>query len=132
VKTEISRTIAAILRLIYAAEQPDQPLLDALLSHDENVEEALWDMVKQEKYPVVSSEGWFALALLAREPKGAARVIAKMEEELVRKTLTEGQRKDQDNVGVLVVELRKNSEEKREVTDALMRVFFKQQGVVFD
>ncbi|KAF8540611.1 armadillo-type protein [Trichophaea hybrida] len=131
VKTEISRTIAGILRVIYSDEQPNQILLDALLSHDENVEKTLWDMVKQEKYPVVSSEGWFALAMLAREPKGAARVVEKLEEELVRKTLEEGQGKDRDNVGVLVVELRKNSEVKRETTDELMRVFFKLQGIVF-
>ncbi|KAF8250964.1 ARM repeat-containing protein [Wilcoxina mikolae CBS 423.85] len=132
VKTEISRTIAGILRVIYSDEQPNQPLLDALLSHDENVEKTLWDMVKQEKYPVVSSEGWFALAMLAREPKGAGRVVEKLEEELVRKTLEEGQGKDRDNVGVLVVELRKNSEVKRETTDELMRVFFRLQGVVFE
>lgn len=135
VRTEISRTIAAVLRLICAEEEPNQPLLNALLSHDERVEKTLWDMVRQEKYKVVRSEGWFALALLAREPKGAARVVEHMDEELVRKALTQeegGEPKDRDNVGVLVAELRKNSEERRDVTDPLMRLFFKQQGVVFD
>lgn len=134
VRTEIARTIATVLRLICAEESPSsQQLLDALLSHDQTVETTLWDMVKQEKYQVVRSEGWFALALLAREPRGAARVVQTMDEELVRETLTQGGlRNDRANVGALVAELWKNSEEKRDFTDPLMRVYFREEGVAFD
>ena len=106
---EISRTIAAILRLIYTGPRPNIELLDKLLEHPTTIEAALWEMVKQEQYPVVASEGWFALALLSREPRGANRVASMLDRKLLEKVFEEETGRDRDNAGVLVVELKKNS-----------------------
>lgn len=121
VKVEISRSIAAILRLIYVNEKLQ--LLDKLLEHPSTVEAALWDMVKQDQYPVVASEGWFALALLSREGRGAERVAAMLEFELLRKLFVEGQGRDRDNAGVLVVELKKNSGIRKAEVEELFELF---------
>lgn len=131
VKVEISRTIAAMLRIIYAEEEGNQLLLAALLSHSAVVEEAIWDMVRQDKYPVVRSEGWFALALFGREPQGAKRVFPHLEaeKELVKTVLEGDEKKDSDNVGVMVIEIKKNSGEKSDALDELTKVFFRLQGV---
>jgi hypothetical protein len=132
VKTEISRTIGAILRIVYNQEEPNRSLLDRLLTHS-NLENVLWDMVKQDKYNVVRSEGWFALALMVRSPEGASRLIDVLDEELVKKTLEEGVRQDRDNAGVFVIEMKNNvPEEKREVLNRLIQIFLKMSGAVFE
>jgi len=133
VKVEISRTVAAILRNIYAGEKDgaNQPLLTALLSHSPVVEEALWEMVRQDKYPVVRSEGWFALALFGREPQGAKRMLPHLEaeRELVKTTLEGEKKEDSDNVGAIIVEVKRNSGEKSETIDELVKAFFRLRDV---
>ncbi|CCX31971.1 armadillo-type protein [Pyronema domesticum] len=125
VQVEISRTLAACLRTIYAAEDPKQEILDMFMSHDEKLEGALWDMVKQDKYPVVASEGWFAMALFTRSQEGAERAVKVLDEEVVRNVLTEGQlKKDKDNVGVMLVGLRQAGENK--TVEELLSLFVKQ------
>jgi hypothetical protein len=123
VKVEISRTIAATLRIIYADAEPKQELLTALLSHSDSVEEALWDMVRQDKYPVVRSEGWFALALLSREKEGAERVLVGLEKEkdLTKQTITEAEKKDRDNAAVLCAWVKQACGD-REVVEELLRM----------
>ena len=127
VKTEISRALAAVLRIIYA-DEPRQDLLTALLA-DARVEEALWDMVRQDKYPVVRSEGWFGLALLARSRPGAERVVVGLEteKELLRSVLEGTGMKDRDNVGVLVAEVKKNCG--GDVAEELLRLFMEKLGI---
>lgn len=87
-------------------------------------------MVIQKQYPVVASEGWFALALLSREKRGAEKVVEQLDVELVKKVLEEETSKDRDNAGVLVLELRKNLEVRREEMGELMDLFLKGPGVV--
>jgi hypothetical protein len=132
VKIEISRTIAALLRIIYAGPEPIQEFLTALLSHSE-VEEALWDMVRQEKYPVVRSEGWFALALLSRDREGAGRILVGLEKEkdLAKQTITEAGREDRENAAVVCACVKQacgETEVVEELLKAVMEVQQREEG----
>ena len=75
VKMEIARVIAAILRCIHS-DQTLQPLtktdlLHRLYSLHANVGTLLGAMVSQPHYPIIRSEGWFAMALVARSQEGS-------------------------------------------------------------
>jgi hypothetical protein len=85
-------------------------------------------MVTQTQWPVVRSEGWFALALLASTKTGAEAVIDCLQKidgfSLIEQTLSAEEpasdketdkdqwRKDRDNIVVLVQELLKYKENK--------------------
>ncbi|KAI5782614.1 armadillo-type protein [Geopyxis carbonaria] len=124
-KTEISRAIAAVLRIIYSGPSPSQELLDRLISHA-SVPLALWDMLIQDKYAVVRSEGCFALALLARSPSGAAAVASVLDEQIIRKEFNDGQPKDIDNLGVLLSECKRN-DKGGELVENLLGEFMKKK-----
>lgn len=124
VKVEISRTIAAVLRIIYATDsEPKKELLNGLLAHPSPaLEDALWDMVTQDKYPVVRSEGWFALALFAREKEGAERVRTGFAKEMqLVKDTAQGESRDRENVAVLCAGLKALGEDEG-VEEILRRV----------
>lgn len=103
-KTEIARTIAGVLRTLNsppsAATYPE--LETALYKHA--VARPLWDMILQDKWPVVRSEGLFALALMAR---GAAEEVWRGCGDAEETVLRALERKDLDNAVVLVAEVRK-------------------------
>jgi hypothetical protein len=102
-------------------------LLDKLFTLHEGLALPLGAMITQTQWPVVRSEGWFALALMATNKLGCAAVVDCLHKtevtELLKTTLgaeTSGQdgaeeepdkfqeNKDRDNAFILVKELLKN------------------------
>lgn len=130
IKTEIGRTIASICRTISpkAREGDEQAIsiLDKLYGLHDGVARPLGAMTTQTQWPVVRSEGWFALALMANNKSGCVAVVDCLQQEevmeLLKATLSadpssekesEGTNssqvsKDRDNAFVLVQELLKN------------------------
>lgn len=108
-KTEIARTIAGVLRTLNSAPAsastptPAYPDLEtALYMHP--IARPLWDMILQDKWPVVRSEGLFALALMAR---GAAEKVWRECGEAEEKVLRGLEKKDLDNGIILVAQVKK-------------------------
>ncbi|KAJ5225169.1 hypothetical protein N7468_006394 [Penicillium chermesinum] len=130
IKTEIGRTIASICRTAIPKAREGNPKavtsLDRLFSLHPRVARPVGAMITQTQWPVVRSEGWFALALMANTPAGCAAVVNVFDDENTRKLLEETlsgyapateeteakdlsqMEKDQDNAFVLVQELLKN------------------------
>ncbi|KAJ5681554.1 uncharacterized protein N7477_001494, partial [Penicillium maclennaniae] len=130
IQTEIGRTIASICRTISpkAREGDEQAvsILSKLYGLHEGVARPLGAMTTQTQWPVVRSEGWFALALMANNKSGCVAVADCLQKdevmELLKATLsTDPSRekeseetnrdqisKDRDNAFVLVQELLKN------------------------
>ena len=78
-KLEIARITAAIWRCLNACEQPIEnldinSLIHKLFSNHLNVLGPLAMMVSQSRWPILRSEGWFALALIARSKEGTAAI----------------------------------------------------------
>ena len=84
IKVEISRTIAAILRTIHSSSQQDQMnvdnLLERLFSLHDDIGKPLAMMVSQSRWPIIRSEGWFAMALMARSTGGSAAIEPVLQE----------------------------------------------------
>ncbi|KAL4939535.1 hypothetical protein BDV06DRAFT_198649 [Aspergillus oleicola] len=131
IKTEIGRITASLCRTLIpkskASEQGDDSvnaLLETLFTRHEGVALPLGAMVTQNQWPVVRSEGWFALALMASTKAGAQTAVSGLQQiegfSLIEQTLgSEGPssdnenekvqwRKDRDNIVVLVQELLRN------------------------
>ncbi|KAJ6018061.1 hypothetical protein N7451_001440 [Penicillium sp. IBT 35674x] len=131
IKTEIGRSIASICRTLTpkAREGDEQAstLLNTLYDLHTGVARPLGAMITQTQWPVVRSEGWFALALMANNKSGCVAVTDCLQNEevleLLKKTLSMSSEpsdegiekkdpsqvtKDRDNVFVLVQELLKN------------------------
>lgn len=130
IKTEIGRTIASICRTVSpkAREGDEQAvsILNKLYSLHDGVARPLGAMITQTQWPVVRSEGWFALALMANNKSGCVAVVDCLQQEevmeLLKATLSadpssekESEEtnssqvsKDRDNAFVLVQELLKN------------------------
>lgn len=108
-KTEIARTIAGVLRTLNSnptstsAPTPTYPDLETAL-YTYQIARPLWDMILQDKWPVVRSEGLFALALMAR---GAAEEVWRECGEAEEKVLRGLENKDLDNSIILVAEVKK-------------------------
>lgn len=82
IKTEIGRTVAAICRKLSQArneggESSDQAntLLDRVFRLHEELARPIGFMVTQTEWPVVQSEGWFVLALMASTEQGSLAVV---------------------------------------------------------
>jgi hypothetical protein len=110
-KTEISRTVSALLRVIYAS--PPHPELLTPLLELEDTAQVVWDMLLQDKWPVVRAEGLFTLAMLSRSKEGAEAVGRVFDTEVVGKILdtpvkVERERADKENVKVLLVQLKQH------------------------
>lgn len=126
IKTEAGRTVAAICRnlmrpggqsAIGSCEETASSLIDRLFVLHPSLAKPLGSMVTQQEWPVVRSEGWFALALMASHQAGAGLVAACLEEADISEQLEKAlspqpstgneneeiqKRKDRDNVVVLV------------------------------
>jgi hypothetical protein len=76
IKLEIARITAAIWRCLNNVEQSEDfnPIIRRLVLNHATVVAPLAMMVSQSRWPVVRSEGWFALALMARSKEGAAAI----------------------------------------------------------
>ncbi|PGH11454.1 hypothetical protein AJ80_07134 [Polytolypa hystricis UAMH7299] len=75
IKTEIGRTIAAVCRTLKQKSAEDSILAERFFKLHEDVARPLGAMVVQTQWPVVQSEGWFALALMASSPLGSLAVV---------------------------------------------------------
>ncbi|KAL4994803.1 armadillo-type protein [Aspergillus recurvatus] len=123
IKTEIGRITVSICRtLISKCNTAGDPLLDSLFTH-KGIALPLGAMVTQTQWPVVRSEGWFALALMASTKAGSDAVVNGLQTidgfSLIEQTLSAAEPsdneadkaqwlKDRDNIIVLVQELSKN------------------------
>ncbi|KAJ5389348.1 uncharacterized protein N7496_000416 [Penicillium cataractarum] len=133
IKTEIGRTVASICRTVSPkardGDEAAKSLLEKLYTLHEGVARPIGAMITQTQWPVVRSEAWFALALMANSQSGCLAVIDCLHNEevamLLKKTLS-GEAstsdasddssepnvtqvtKDRDNAFVLVQELLKN------------------------
>jgi hypothetical protein len=87
VKIEISRIIAAIMRTMYSLDASTSPsqqetVLLRLYHLHPNIAESLAMLTVQSQWPILSSEGWFAMALMARSNEGClalSRVLQKVD-----------------------------------------------------
>ncbi|KAH8690952.1 putative GTP binding protein [Talaromyces proteolyticus] len=130
IKTETGRTIASICRTLVSRskEKSDDTRTRALLYRffdlHQDVARPLGVMVTQTEWPVVRSEGWFALALMASHAKGSMAVADCLQNtdvyEILEDTLdgeisaddTNIQKiKDRENLVVMVKELLDNNPE---------------------
>lgn len=80
-RVEIARTIAAIWRCVRSSNPSIDPivladLIHRLYSKHANLARPLAMMVTQSQWPIIRSEGWFALALMARSKEGSAAINA--------------------------------------------------------
>ncbi|OJD25962.1 hypothetical protein ACJ73_02661 [Blastomyces percursus] len=155
IKIEIGRTICAICRSINQRQQQGaeaaieaSELSERLYTLHEDVAWPLGTMIIQTEWPVVQSEGWFALALMASTPSGSLAVVDSMQnisvfqlisdtvkmvisepsggESAQEKTERLKKAKDRDNAIILVNGLLKNKPEtlpgaRREMLEDLMR-----------
>ncbi|KDB25990.1 hypothetical protein H109_02190 [Trichophyton interdigitale MR816] len=93
IKTEIGRTIAAICRtLMRLKENSELPpgteeLVTRLFDLHKDVARPIGIMITQTEWPIVQSEGWFALALIASHPAGSQAVIDCLESMCVIQSL---------------------------------------------
>ncbi|GAA87250.1 ubiquinone biosynthesis protein [Aspergillus luchuensis IFO 4308] len=137
IKTEIGRTVASICRTLVPQSREGDPtavaLLDRFFDLHEDIALPVGAMIAQSQWPVVRSEGWFAMALMASNKAGAmavSRSLQRMEIlPLLEKTLgaeasepTEEieqvqMKKDRDNISVLVQELLKSDPDTLAETD---------------
>ncbi|KAL2866825.1 putative GTP binding protein [Aspergillus lucknowensis] len=135
VKTEIGRIVASLCRTLVPKSKSSaqdcaqaNPLLDSLFTGHDGVALPLGAMIIQTQWPVVRSEGWFALALMASTKAGANAVVSCLQKidgfPLIKQALTSEEpspginetdevqwRKDRDNIVVLVQELLRNDPE---------------------
>jgi hypothetical protein len=125
---EVGRIIASICRtLVPKSREEDSEsstLLERLFAMHEGVALPVGAMIAQSQWPVVRSEGWFALALMASSKHGTAAVINCLQKldlyPLLEETMstpvsdsadeadTWKAAKDRDNIVVLIQELLKN------------------------
>lgn len=130
IKTEIGRTVASMCRTLSpkarAGDEQAVMLLDKLYGAHEDVARPIGAMITQTQWPVVRSEGWFALALMATNTYGCAAVADCLRNgevmDILKSTMgatPAGQEntedkdnpqitKDLENVFVLIQELLKN------------------------
>ncbi|KAB8231038.1 putative GTP binding protein [Aspergillus alliaceus] len=127
IRTEVGRIVASICRtLIPKSRERDQEaeaILRRLFSMHKGIAFPIGAMISQTQWPVVRSEGWFALALMASSQPGSVAVVYCLEEmgllptleqslsaELLNSTDEAGKlqlTKDRDNIIVLMQELLK-------------------------
>ncbi|GAQ43091.1 GTP-binding protein [Aspergillus niger] len=137
IKTEIGRTVASICRTLVPKSREGDPtavaLLDRFFDLHEDIALPVGAMIAQSQWPVVRSEGWFAMALMASNKGGAmavSRSLQRMEIlPLLEKTLSAEAsepaeeteqlqtKKDRDNISVLVQELLKSDPDTLAETD---------------
>ncbi|KAE8374305.1 armadillo-type protein [Aspergillus bertholletiae] len=127
IRTEIGRIIASICRtLVPKSREQDKKadtILERLFSIHGSIAFPIGAMISQSQWPVVRSEGWFALALMASTQPGSVTVVnciekmglvPSLEQRLSAESLgsTEEENrlqliKDRDNIIVLIQEILK-------------------------
>ncbi|GFN10796.1 putative GTP binding protein [Aspergillus tubingensis] len=137
IKTEIGRTVASICRTLVPKSREGDPtavaLLDRFFDLHEDIALPVGAMIAQSQWPVVRSEGWFAMALMASNKGGAMAVSSSLQRmeilPLLEKTLSAEAsesaeeteqlqtKKDRDNISVLVQELLKSDPDTLAETD---------------
>ncbi|MCJ1392104.1 hypothetical protein MMC18_004971 [Xylographa bjoerkii] len=85
VNVEVSRVVAAVLRCLHSSQASSNPglrnkLLHRLFSLHPSLCQPLSMMVTQSRWPIIRSEGWFAMALAARTPEGSAAIDAALQQ----------------------------------------------------
>lgn len=126
-RTEIARTIVAMFRVLnasstYISTSPE--LEEKLYSH--NIAPPLWNMITQDKWPVVRTEGLFGLVIMAR---GAAESVYKGCGEEEEKALKALKAQDLDNAIILMIEIKKNLGEGADVRiDELLGALTEKKG----
>ncbi|CAI7569164.1 hypothetical protein N7533_001910 [Penicillium manginii] len=79
IKTEIGRTVASICRTVSPkardGDAEASSLLEKLFKLHEGIASPVGSMITQTQWPVVRSEGWFALALMATTDSGCVAVV---------------------------------------------------------
>ena len=129
IRTEIGRIIASICRtLIPKSREQDEEadaILRSLFSIHKGIAFPIGAMISQSQWPVVRSEGWFALALMASSQPGSAAAVDCIENMGLFPTLEQSLSveslgstdevdklqliKDRDNVIVLIQEILKQN-----------------------
>ncbi|KAL5356214.1 armadillo-type protein [Aspergillus floccosus] len=151
IKTEIGRIVASICRTVIPKSREEDPaargLLERLFSMHDAVALPLGDMIAQTQWPVVRSEGWFALALMGSSELGVKAVVDCLQTQNLLPLIEEALRekpeaadeadklrltKDRDNIIVLVQELSKNEamslpDDWKETVQVLMNTHVVQQ-----
>ena len=80
IKTEIARAVIAVLRCVYGKDVDPlmrSAILVDLYSRHAHLVQPVMDMVIQSQYPVVRSEGWFALGVMSRDAAGREMIMKK-------------------------------------------------------
>ncbi|PKX93259.1 putative GTP binding protein [Aspergillus novofumigatus IBT 16806] len=128
IKTEVGRIVASICRTIVPksgeADSEASTLLERLFTMHKGVALPVGAMIAQSQWPVVRSEGWFALALMGSSKHGTAAVIDCLQkldfypllEETMNTPVSDSAdeadkskaAKDRDNIVVLIQELLKS------------------------
>ena len=85
IKMEVARVVAVIFRCTHtttrsAPERSTESILTRLHSLHPNLSRPLAMMVTQSRWPIVRSEGWFALALMVRSEEGSAAIDTILEQ----------------------------------------------------
>jgi hypothetical protein len=127
IKTEIGRIVASICRILIPKYREQDQEAEVMLKHLFNMHESIafpiGAMITQSQWPVVRSEGWFALALMASSQMGFMAVadclekvdlLPTLEQTLSAESLGSTDEagvlqltKDRDNIIVLIQELLK-------------------------
>ncbi|GAB1209556.1 hypothetical protein APSETT445_008337 [Aspergillus pseudonomiae] len=127
IRTEIGRIIASICRTLIPKSREQNEKADATLKHLFSIHEGIafpiGAMISQSQWPVVRSEGWFALALMASSQSGSAAAVDCIEKMGLFPTLEQNLTaaslgsmdeadklqliKDRDNIIVLIQEILK-------------------------
>ena len=95
IRTEIGRTVAAISRSILRVDEKgvlsseEAVLAHTLFALHEDVARPVGAMITQTEWPVVRSEGWFALALMASSKPGSEAAVDCIENMSVSGILTD-------------------------------------------
>ncbi|CRG92759.1 U3 small nucleolar RNA-associated protein 10 [Talaromyces islandicus] len=116
IKTEIGRTVASICRTLGSRSREGNSeassLFDRLFDLHEDVARPIDAMITQTEWPVVRSEGWFALALMASHVKGSLAVADRLYNtdvyQLVEDTLEGGNISETDNASIQKAKDREN------------------------
>ena len=85
VKVEVSRVVAAVLRCLHSSQALSNlglrnQLLHRLFSLHPNLCQPLSMMVTQPRWPIIRSEGWFAMALASRTAEGSIAIDTALEQ----------------------------------------------------
>ncbi|KAJ5222584.1 uncharacterized protein N7469_008824 [Penicillium citrinum] len=129
IKTEIGRTIASICRTtcpkVRDGDTEAASLLEMLFKLHEGVAHPIGAMITQTQWPVVRSEGWFALALMATTETGCTAVVECLNNDdvmdVLKKTMACEPSKSDDGVETAQPQLQKDHDNALVLVQALLK-----------